>query len=169
MSQEKSLPQKRYDLQILQSLRKIIQAIDLHSKKLTAQHHITTPQLVCLLSIIENKSISVASLAKSIHLSPSTVVGVLDRLENKKLITRKRDKVDRRVVKLYPTASGKKFAKNAPSPLQDKLSNSLLELSLLEQSTILLSLQRLVDLMDATDINTESVLETGKIVPVKPK
>ncbi|MBU2644584.1 MarR family transcriptional regulator, partial [bacterium] len=90
-------PDKRYDLMILQDLRRIMRAVDLYSKQLSIKYAITAPQLVCLLTIVESKMITVAALAKKIHLSPSTVIGILDRLEDKKLIARKRDVKDRRL------------------------------------------------------------------------
>jgi DNA-binding MarR family transcriptional regulator len=153
----------RYDLQILQSLRRIIRAIDLHSRQLTMKYNITTPQLVCLLTITEHKTITVAAIAREIHLSPSTVVGILDRLEEKKLIVRKRDTKDRRVVKLSATPAGRRFAKDAPSPLQDRLVASLSQLSELEQATISLALARVVELMEAGSIEAVPFLEMGQI------
>lgn len=153
----------RYDLSILQSLRRIIRAVDIHSRQLNSKFSITAPQLVCLLAIVENKTLTVASLAKAIHLSPSTVVGILDRLEERKLITRKRDTKDRRVVKVTATKKGKDFAKESPSPLQDKLGQSLAKLSVLEQATISLSLERIVEFMEAEEIDAAPILQTGSI------
>ncbi len=156
-------PGNRYDLSILQSLRRIIRAVDIHSRQLNSKYNITAPQLVCLLTIVDHKTLTVANLAKEIHLSPSTVVGILDRLEERKLITRKRDKTDRRVVKVSATKSGKEFIKDSPSPLQDRLGQSLTKLSRLEQATISLSLERIVELMEAEDIDAAPILQTGNI------
>ena len=157
------IPDERYDLHILQALRRIMRAVDLYSKQLSRKYAITTPQLVCLLTIVESKVISVATLAKEIHLSPSTVVGILDRLEDKKLISRKRDKQDRRVVKIKPSTKGKEYAKSAPSPLQDKLMTALSRISNLEQAAISLSLSKIVELMEAEDIDASPLLATGQI------
>ncbi len=152
-----------YQLQILQSLRRIIRAVDIHSRQLKQKCNITAPQLVCLLTIVAKEILTVANLAKEIHLSPSTVVGILDRLEEKGLVTRNRDSKDRRVVKVTATAKGMEFAQTAPSPLQDKLGNSLSQLSVLEQSTISLSLTRIVELMEAEEIDAAPILQTGCI------
>ena len=153
----------RHDLQILQSLRRIIRAVDIHSRQLKQKFNITAPQLVCLLAIVENEVLTVATLAKEIHLSSSTVVGILDRLEEKGLVERNRDKKDRRVVKVTATDEGKSFASSSPSPLQDKLGSSLIQLSVLEQSTISLSLKRIVELMEAEEIDAAPILQTGGI------
>lgn len=165
---EPNIPDERYDLLILQSLRRIMRAVDIYSKRLSTKYAITTPQLVCLLTIVESKTITVAALAKKIHLSSSTVVGILDRLENKKLISRKRDKQDRRLVKLKPTAKGKEYAKSAPSPLQDKLLETLSRLSNLEQAAISLSLSKIVELMEAEEIDASPLLTAGQINVTEP-
>lgn len=162
------IPSGQYDLQILQSLRRIMRAVDLYSKQISIQYAITTPQLVCLLTIVEHKAITVATLAKEIYLSPSTVVGILDRLEDKQLINRKRDKQDRRVVQVRPTAKGKEYAKSAPSPLQDKLMKALSQLSDLEQAAISLSLLKIVELMEAEEIDASPLLAAGHIGRIDP-
>ena len=152
-----------HELQILQSLRRIIRAVDLHSRQLKQNYNVTAPQLVCLLTIVEQGNITVARLAREIHLSSSTVVGILDRLEEKSLVIRNRDIKDRRVVNVSATEKGREFAGRSPSPLQDKLGNSLSQLSELEQATISLSLKRIVELMEAEEIDAAPILQTGKI------
>ncbi len=159
----KSVTDYQHDLVILESLRRIIRAVDIHSRQLKQKHNITAPQLVCLLTIVEKHTITVANLAKEIHLSPSTVVGILDRLDDKGLISRNRDVKDRRVVKVTATEKGKDFSNRAPSPLQDKLANSLSQLSNLEQLTISASLNRIVELMEAEEIDAAPILQTGHI------
>ena len=159
----KSIPMTRHDLRILQSLRRIIRAVEIHSRKLTAHYQITGPQLVCLLTIVENKKMTVKELADNVYLSPSTVVGILDRLEKKGLIHRERDREDRRLVNIMPTEEGVGLANKSPSPLQDKLAEALEQTPELEQTTIALSLERIVDLMEAKKIDAAPMLQTGPI------
>ena len=40
-----------YDLSILQSLRQVIRATDLYSRRLKVKHNLTVPQLICLLTV----------------------------------------------------------------------------------------------------------------------
>ena len=82
-------------MRILKSIRRIIRAVDLHSRKLSSQHKITTPQLVCLLAIVEKEPTRLSDIAKSISLSPATVIGILDRLEAKGFVRRERSTTDR--------------------------------------------------------------------------
>ncbi|PLX87300.1 MAG: MarR family transcriptional regulator [Desulfuromonas sp.] len=161
--QEPHIPQASYDLRILQALRRIIRAVDIHSHKLSSLHNITGPQLACLMAIKEEAPISSSHLAKKVYLSPSTVVGIVDRLEEKNLVKRNRDSKDRRLVHLLMTPLGEKLVDEAPSLLQETLANSLVELPEIEQVSITLALEKLVDLMEARHIGAAPLLETGSL------
>lgn len=155
----------RYDLRILRSLRRIIHSVDLYSKQLAATNQITAPQLICLLHVVNNGPVSATAIGREVHLSPSTVVGILDRLEEKSLVERQRSHEDRRIVRVTATSKGVEVARKAPSPLQQALANSLSELPELEQATIALSLERIVALMEAPEIDAAPILATGPISP----
>ena len=150
-----------YELRILRSLRRIIRAVEMYSKKLASSHKITGPQLVCLLSIMEKEPLTATQIARDVHLSASTVVGVLDRLEEKGLTQRERDKNDRRKVYVTLTDKGRELADSAPSPLQDKLSLALNALNELEQVSIALALEKVVELMEVGDVDASPLLEPG--------
>ncbi|MHC4164053.1 MAG: MarR family winged helix-turn-helix transcriptional regulator [Planctomycetota bacterium] len=154
---------KRFDLRVVQALRRIIRAVDLHSRKLSALHQITGPQLVCLLTIDEFAPITLSALAREVHLSPSTVLGIIDRLEVKGLVRRERDLKDRRLLQISLTGPGRDLIANAPSPLQDTLAHAMSELPADQQATIAQSLERIVELMEVRDIDAAPILETGPI------
>lgn len=157
------MPTERYDLRILQSLRRIVRAVDIHSRRLSMSHQITAPQLITLLAISDHGPLTIANLSKEVHLSASTLVGIIDRLEAKNLVVRERSKQDRRQVHISITETGRKFAEKAPSPLQETLAYSLAELTPLEQATISLSLERVVSMMEAEQIDAEPVLQSGDL------
>lgn len=138
-----------YGIRVLRSMRQIIRAVDIHSRKLNSEFKITAPQLLCLYSLVKEGSVTLSRLAKSVNLSVSTVNGVVDRLENKGLLTRQRDNIDRRRVYISITGSGKEITRSAPMLLQDKFSEALRRLPELEQVAIALSLERVVELMGA--------------------
>jgi DNA-binding MarR family transcriptional regulator len=158
-------PATRYDLRVLQSLRRIIRAVDLHSRKLSAQHKITGPQLVCLLAIDGHGRVTGSAIARHVHLSPSTVIGILDRLEAKGLVRRERDLKDRRLVQVSLTEQGRALAARAPSPLQDTLAAAMSDLPEAELARIAESLDRIVEMMEARQIDAAPILETGPITP----
>jgi DNA-binding MarR family transcriptional regulator len=141
--------QQAYDLRILRALRRITRAVALHSRQLSACSHITGPQLVCLRTVIDKGPMTATAISREVHVSASTVVGILDRLEDKGLIVRERGRADRRIVFVSVTDAGRQLARDTPSPLQQKLADSLKALPELEQAAITLSLERVVDLIES--------------------
>jgi len=156
-------PPTRYDLRVLQALRQIIRAIDLHSRQLLGQHKITGPQLITLLTVENYEPVTATAIAGHIHLSPSTVIGILDRLETKGLIRRARDPRDRRLVQVSLTELGKVLAKSAPSPLQNTLAEAMGKLPETELVTIAEALERIVSLMQIQHVEAAPILQTGPI------
>ena len=157
------VPGTRYDLRVLQALRQIIHAVDRHSRHLVGKHRITGPQLITILTIEKNEPVTASTLAARIYLSPSTMIGILDRLEAKDLIRRARDSKDRRLVYVTLTDAGRALASHAPSPLQDTLAKALGQLPEIERIMIAESLERIAGLMQADHIDAAPVLDIGRI------
>ncbi len=156
---------QHYDVRILRALRRIIRSVELYSKHLSVTNKITAPQLVCLLTIVGRGPVTPTAISREVHLSPSTVVGILDRLEEKGLVIRTRMRVDRRLVQVSATPAGVALAESAPSPLQKALAVALNRLPELEQATIALSLERIVALMEVEELDASPILATGPITP----
>jgi DNA-binding MarR family transcriptional regulator len=127
--------------------------VDIYSRKLNSRLGLTTPQLLCLHALAEEKDMTLSDLAKAVNLGGSTVNGIVDRLEAKNYVKRERSTQDRRKVYLIMTDLGKSAAKEAPSLLQDKLSSALANLSDLEQLAITQSLERVVELMEVEEVD----------------
>lgn len=157
------IPEERYDLKIIQALRRIMRAVDIHSRKLSLDYNITGPQLITLMSVAEKGPLTLAAIARDIHLSASTLVGIVDRLEEKGFVKRERSAKDRRQVNISVTEEGRRFVSRAPSPLQETLIEAFNELAVDEQATIAHSLQRIVELMEARELDAAPILQTGKI------
>lgn len=148
---------------VLISLRRIIQSITIHSKSLVKKVGLTGPQLVILLEVSKYDEISVGKIAKAISLSQATVTGILERLEKKSLILRRRDNIDRRRVLVRMTEDGLQLIETAPPLMQETFIEQFNDLKDWEQAMILSSLQRLVSMMDAKAIKAAPILATGPI------
>lgn len=158
-----SLPEDRFDLRVLSSLRRIIRAVDQYSHRIERKYRITVPQILCLSAIGQHDAITAKELAEAIHLSPSTVVGIVDRLEARSLVQRLRDADDRRRIHISLTTEGSELLGKVPSPLQDKLADGLSRLPKSEQATIAQSLARISDLMEAGHLSAAPILKTGDV------
>ncbi|MCB0309720.1 MAG: MarR family transcriptional regulator [Bdellovibrionales bacterium] len=151
------------ELRIIQALRRIIRSTEIHSRQLALQWKVTAPQLICLRAIAQHGPLTGSKLAQQVHLSPSTIVGILDRLEEKHLVTKTRAVDDRRTIHVSLTSQGEKLVAEAPSPLQGKLFAALNRLVPADQAIIAESLERVVEMMEAHNVEAAPILETGPI------
>lgn len=145
--------------ELLIALRKVIRAIDLHSKHLSKTSGLTSPQLLIMLEIDKVSGVNSSQVAKKVNLSAATVTNILDRLENKNLISRVRDTQDKRKVGLYLTENGKTLLLHAPQALQEHFIENFSNLAQWEQSQLLSSMERLAGMMDANEIDAAPLLE----------
>lgn len=135
-------------IRILQSVRRIAQCVEHHSKRLVATHNITSPQLVALLAIVRLGPSTLKAIGTAIHLSPSTVVGIVDRLEEKLLVRRERDTRDRRNVYVTVTALGQTLADQTPSALPQGFSGALGAMAESDRQTLVVVLEQFATLLE---------------------
>ena len=155
--------QPRYDLLILRSLRRIMRAVDVQSHRLSAEYAITGPQVVCLQAVSEDGPLVTSALAKLVHLGNSTVVGIVDRLEQKGLVARERSTVDRRVVLVHATPAGRDLLARVPSPLQARLAAGLARLPEKKQRALAAATNAICELLEVPDFGAAPLLETRSI------
>lgn len=84
--------------EVLVALRRVIRAVDLHSRQLVRSHGLTAPQALILKEIVSFGEIAVGEVAQRVSLSQATVTDILNRLEKRALVTRERSSADRRRV-----------------------------------------------------------------------
>ena len=149
------------ETEITTAIRRIIRAVELRSRQLLYQTGVTGPQLAALLLAAQLDGASASAISRHLHLSRSTVTGILDRLEARGLIRRNRNERDRRGNVIGVTPSGHDLLESAPPLLQDQFRNRLATLSDWEQTSILAALQRLASMMDAEDLSVGAVLDAA--------
>ena len=140
--------------EIMQSLRRIFKAIQDYYYEVSDKFGITGPQLWALKTISKHESLPLGELSKKMYLHPSTITGLIDRLEKKGYVERDRDQRDRRVVKILLTPKGKGLVKRAPNPIQGKMIYGLRKLNKEELHAIYDSVQKLVEMMEAQNLKT---------------
>ncbi len=153
--------------EVLIALRQIIRATDLYSRKLSKVAGLTAPQLL-ILQAIDAREMTMGDIAAEVSVSQATVTTILDRLEKRGLIERKRGERDKRRVYAYLTTAGREIMERAPTPLQEEFMDRFSRLEDWEQSLILSSLQRVAAMMNAGDIDASPVLDLGAIDRVQP-
>jgi MarR family transcriptional regulator, organic hydroperoxide resistance regulator len=138
--------------EIMQSLRRIFKAIHNYSSDVSDKFGITGPQLWTLNTISKNEGLPLGELSEKMYLRPSTITGLVDRLEKRGYVVRDRDQKDRRVVKILLTPKGKALVKRAPNPIQGKMIYGLRSLNRGELRSIYDSIQKLVEIMEAQNV-----------------
>ena len=148
---------------VLAALRRIIRAIDLQSRVLVQQCGLTGPQLQLLKELGRQDDRCLGDVARALHLSQATITGIVDRLEAKELVVRTRDLSDKRRIRVVLTPTGHTLLESAPSVLQEHFTAAFEGLAVWEKHQILASLQRVVALMEARELETSPFLATGPL------
>lgn len=149
--------------EVLTALRQVIRATDLHSKYLNKSAGLTAPQLMVLQTLERNGPQTIGDIARAISLGQATVTTIVTRLENRGYLIREKSARDRRRVYVSLTAAGRKILATAPTPLQEKFVVQYERLENWEKSMILTSLQRVAQMMGASDIDASPILDIGDL------
>lgn len=144
--------------EVLVALRRIIRAIDLHSKKLEQRFGLTGPQLLVLKVIAKQDPVSTGVIAKQVNLSHATVTSILDRLEKRGFVARQKDSTDKRKMLITALDPAKEVIMQAPALLQDSFVAKYQQLAEWEQTQMLATLQRIAAMMDADTLDAAPFL-----------
>jgi len=137
-----------------QALRRIVRALDVHSRKLYRECNITSPQLLCLHSLEKQRDQTLSRMAVELNLSVSTMNGIVDRLEARGLVLRSRSEKDHRKVHLSITAEGTLLLSSVPELMRDSYSRAFGSLSVGEQELLTGLLVKLADRFDPVQRST---------------
>jgi len=138
-------------LQIAKRLRQITHEVDRYSKYLQESYQITIPQLVCLREIHDHGPVSLSALSRIVYVNSSTVTGIVDRLEKRELVRRRRMSKDRRQIHVEITEQGLQFIAHAPAPLEERFAQRLKRLDGDEIKALLLAIEKLVVMLNSSD------------------
>jgi DNA-binding MarR family transcriptional regulator len=149
--------------EVLTALRRVIRAADLHSKYLEKTAGLTAPQLLLLQILRDRGETTSGELARAMTLSQATVTTILDRLEKRLLVSRRRSQTDKRKVYTALTEAGEQAVRAAPTPLQHHFVRQFQDLHDWEQAMIIASLQRVAQMMDAQHLDAAPLLDVGAL------
>ncbi len=147
----------------LVALRQIIRATDMDGRQLAKQTGLTTSQLVVMQLLKRSPGLTITKLAERVSLRQATVTALIDKLESRSLVQRKRSDLDRRRVELYLTEEGSAMIEAAPTILQERFIVQFDQLEDWEQSFILAALQRVASMLDAGELDASPVLSVGAL------
>ena len=132
---------------VLDDLRRVFKVVHRYSKRAEKVGGMTGPQVWAMKVIAESAPIRVTDLSRRMYLHPSTVVGILDRLELHDQVTRTRSEKDHRVVTVSLTAKGRETVSKVPQIAQGLLLKGLKDLSDRDLSIVSEGLRQLVGIL----------------------
>lgn len=147
----------------LRALRRILRAADQGSRKLAIATGLTPSQLLVLQQIDRDGESTPTAIATALHFSQATVTNIVDRLEAVGFAERERNERDRRQILLRLTTEGRAALSKAPDMLQERFRDRFEALPPWEQAMILAGLERLGQLLDATNIDAAPLIDGGAI------
>ncbi|MGE3178300.1 MAG: MarR family winged helix-turn-helix transcriptional regulator, partial [Vicinamibacterales bacterium] len=131
-------------LTFMKVLWRLEHALERTSKRMEDTHGVTGPQRLALRIIGVKPDIGPVELAQALHLHPSTVTGVLQRLEVAKLITRSPHAKDGRRMHLRVTRAGARLnSPSAPGTIEAAIRKALRRVSPRDRRTAIAVLTRL--------------------------
>lgn len=99
---------------ILDAMIRVFYEVRQHSQTLKQRYGITAAQLQLLKLLEKQGDLTHSELSERLYLRGSTVSGIIDRLERRDLVKRKRSRVDRRLVRVGLSEEGKKLLQSVP-------------------------------------------------------
>jgi DNA-binding MarR family transcriptional regulator len=148
---------------VLTELRRIIRATQLNAKKLAREAGLTTSQLALLQHVANRGECSPRQLAQIMGLSQATISTLLDRVESRGLLERRKAEGDRRQVRVAVTPAGRRQLSVAPESLHARFLQDFAQLESWEQTQILASLRRVTHLLQADTLDASPVLDVGAL------
>ena len=149
--------------EIMISVRKIVRAINLESKRVEKNFGISIPQLLTLKYLKEKPDYktTMRSLREFLSLNASTVTGIVSRLETKGFIAQLPDPSDKRSTPIVLTSKGDDLIKKTNLSLHEKISKNLEALNEEEYSAIVESFQTIINFLNIEDLDASPIITGG--------
>lgn len=128
---------------LLADLRCIIQTVNRHAAHVEKSCGVSTTQLTALELISGQPGVRVTGVSEALGVHASTASNMLDKLEAKGLIERRRGGTDQRTVSLYATPAGKRLLLESPGSHRHLLQEALHSLQDRDLKSIAASLGKL--------------------------
>ena len=114
-----------------------------------ARGGLTAPQRIVMQALVQSEGLSLKQLSAQVSLAHSTVSGIVDRLQARGLVIRRKDEADGRATVIAPSAEVRDFVSNRmPELAISPLTKALRGASKSEQATVLRGLRKLRALIE---------------------
>jgi len=155
---------------VLTSIRRIVRAVSLHSRKLGRVAGLTVPQLLTLRAVADAGpgGTTASEILDDVGVSPGTLSGIVQRLVTAGQLQRARSQQDRRRVVLTLTASGRDVLASSPRPLQARFVERFEALPPGQRQRLVEALDQIVAMLEAEEIDASPILTNQTALSREP-
>ena len=145
------------------SLRRIQRRTELYARSLAQSADLSVSQLKVMQLLASHDAATPRELVRMTALSNASITSLIDKLEARGMVGRRKDPADRRKVVLALTETGRDVLKTAPNTLQDHFELLFSNLPEWERSMVVSALERVADIVDSRSEVTDSepILDVG--------
>lgn len=147
----------------LVALRRILRAAEMDAKELARRTGLTASQIIVLQIVGRTGEAMGGRIAEQASISQATVTALVDKLEARGLVVRRRGETDRRQVWVTITQEGRAALADSPDFLQRRFEERFNTLQDWEQSFLVAALERVAALMGAEGLDAAPLLALGAI------
>lgn len=137
---------------VVRSIRRIVRAMDVRSKRVARETGLTIPQIVVLQAVRDFEAATTAAISRHANISAATTVTILEKLEARGIVERHRSTVDRRIVHSRLTERGRALLAEAPPLFHEAFFARFGELPPDEQATIVRAFCTVADILDPDEV-----------------
>lgn len=112
-------------LSVLQKFRELFRVSQQHFQRIESRCGVSGAQLWAMAELRTRPGLKVSELAAALSVHLSTASNLLDKLEERQLVRRERNREDQRVVRVYLTREGERIAITAPKPAEGVIPDAL--------------------------------------------
>lgn len=147
---------------ILNSIRQLVRALRLYDRESQTKHGISAAQTFVLHVLNDEEGLSLNDVAERTATDQSSASVVVQRLVDAGLVSRTPRKDDRRHVELRLTPRGRTVVKKAPPPAQQRILQTVSDLSARDRKAFAETFETFVETMGVRGPKTPMLFEEDK-------
>lgn len=149
-------------LQFMQLLWAVVHGLERTSKRMAGEIGVTGPQRLVLRVVGLRPGLSAGDLATVLHVHPSTLTGVLQRLVDQRLLIRRPDPRDRRRAILRLTARGQRINAAGRRTVESAVADALAAVAPRDRAATRRVLERLASQLQPPESEAGSAARRGR-------
>ena len=131
----------------LVAMRRILRATETSARALARETGLTTPQLMVLEHLRDGAESTPTRIAQSVGVAQATATALIEKLEARGMVLRRRGESDRRQYWLSLTETGAAALDASPDPLQRRFAERFAKLDDWEKAMLVASLERVAHML----------------------